>query len=123
MRKSELVKIIKEEYQKLIKEDSDENLYLLKHITHETPKDFNHIKKMAILYKNLPIRITYGTRTKKFHFIDKNDRDWNTPFAVTPHEFEKFKTEKEAIDALTAPMRIKNEGKILNEDKLGDMMK
>jgi hypothetical protein len=51
-------------------------------------------------------KITYGTRSKKFHLIDKNDRDYNK-FSIFPSEFIKFKTEKDAIKALTGSKFLK----------------
>jgi hypothetical protein len=72
----------------------------------EDPFDFKFGQEWS--KKNLnrkDLKITYGTRTKKFYGITKNDRDWDT-FSVFPKEFAKFKNEKEAIDALTRARRI-----------------
>jgi len=68
--------------------------------------DFNTAKSWAAKSTHLPVKVTYGTKSKKFHFIDQSDRDYDTTFAVSPAEFMKFKDADEAIKRLTAPARI-----------------
>ena len=63
-------------------------------------KDLQSIlKKSFDKYKTY--KVTYGTRSKQFHLIDKFDRDYNTTFSMPIDDFIKVKNEKDAIDKTT----------------------
>ena len=47
------------------------------------------------------LKVVYGTKTNKFHFIMQNDRDYNTGFAVDLYNFQRFRSSNEAKRALT----------------------
>ena len=47
-------------------------------------------------------KITYGTRTNKWHIIGKDDMDYNTSFALTKKEAEKL-GEKDSKKKILSP--------------------
>ena len=65
---------------------------------------FREMKKITKDWQTKGTRLVYGTRTGKFHFIDKKDRDYNTPFSVTPKQFQQFSTKHWAKEYLIRPM-------------------
>jgi len=72
----------------------------------EDPMNYKTAKDWAMRNRDLKdVKITYGTRTKKFYVIDQSDRDWER-FSVFPKEFVKFKNEKDAINTLVSPRRF-----------------
>ena len=42
------------------------------------------------------LKVVYGTRTNKFHFVMSDDRDYDTSFAMDLYNFQKIKSSNEA---------------------------
>lgn len=66
---------------------------------------FSEAKQVANRRTTYPnkskLKVVYGTRTNKFHFITKEDRDFNTSFSMSIYEFLNIKSSKKAILLLT----------------------
>lgn len=60
-------------------------------------------------------RVTYGTQTRKWHTIDKNDRDYHTSFALDPDEAKRHGMAKSLL--MSTQSRV-----IKEEYKVGDVV-
>ena len=53
-----------------------------------TPYNFRTANRLAGYCKHKSVRVTYGTRTRKFYFIDRKDRDFDR-FSMSLEKFSK----------------------------------
>ena len=75
-----------------------------------TGYSFSEAKKIAERRTTYPskseLKVVYGTKTNKFHFIMRNDRDYNTRFSMDLYNFLRIKSSKEAERLLSGRMLI-----------------
>lgn len=62
---------------------------------------FKQAKKKARKMNKSRSKVTYGTKTKRYHFIDPSDKDFNTPFSMPLSKFLKIKSSSKAKNLLT----------------------
>ena len=71
-------------------------------LTSKNGYTFREAKKaLTKLSRNSQLKVVYGTRTNKFHFILPDDMDYNTSFSISLGDFAKIKTKAFAIRTLT----------------------
>lgn len=61
-----------------------------------------------LLVNNSELKITYGTKSEKFHFMESDDRDYDV-WGIKLEDFIKTKTEDEAINICTSPRRLSSQ--------------
>jgi len=72
-----------------------------------TPLNFSQMKALSKSYQKFPhMQVAYGTRSGKFHLVDKDDRDFNTNWCMTLDTFAQMTNETIAIKLLTGARSI-----------------